>query len=51
VTNKQLKLSTKKKHNHRSNEELLKEIEELKELNDNLKSLVVSILKMLGEKF
>jgi hypothetical protein len=50
MTAKKLILPTQKKHNHRSNEDLLREIEELKDENGRLKGLVASILRMLGEK-
>ncbi len=46
---------TKKKlpdkgHTHRSAQDMLKEIEDLKEMNERLKSLIRDILEMLEKK-
>jgi hypothetical protein len=49
MTNKKIKLP-ERKHTHRSAEDMLLEINKLRDENDKLKELVKSILDMLERK-
>lgn len=45
------KQDNSKKHTHKTNEELHREIKEVSQENETLKALVRDILKMLEDKF